>query len=397
MMWTWNELQDHIEDVVGAGATWQTVQDRTAPLTWEQAGDHPEQIGIVAPPATPAPPIVYPDLPDIGTSTPEGEIVYPDLPDIGTTTPPGPPIVWPNIPGLGVPGMPEVDPTGIGIGQDDRVTPPVAKITVAIPPGSVFSVQRSEDDGATWKYVRAASDQTANRVMSFYDWECPTDRTVYYRLVDDKGNLFSRDYVERFSLNGQGQSWITDAFNPRVGLPVKLRKLGPNVWGKEAFRQASWNQPVDETVILGSPDPIVSAGVRQRIGNFPIEIISDNAPALREFLFNTGILLLRGVPCDLIDAYCYVVIPDVVETHLGNPHSGLAVFTGMALRVKPPSAMLTIPWWSWDDMINHVTAQLGEGATWADVEEATHNVSWADVDNDPSLLGTTGIELRPTP
>lgn len=394
-MWTWDELAAHIAAEVGEGATWQIVQDRTAPLTWEQIAGHPENIGIVKPVNPPAPPIVWPDLPDVGTNTPEGEIVYPENPD--TVTPPSPPILWPNLPDLGVPGMPEVDPTGLGIGQDDRITPPVARITVALPPGSIFSLQRSDDEGASWKPVRGATNVTAKTVLSFYDWECPTEQNSYYRLVDDHGQVIA-DYVKPFSLKGQGQSWISDAYNPRNGLPVKLRRLGPNVYGKDAFREASWEQPYEETPILGSPDPLVSVGVRQRVGFIPIEIVTDDAPALREFLFKTGVLLMRGAPCDLMQPYAYFVMPDVVETHLGNPHSGIAVFTGTAHQVQPPSALLAIPWWSWLDVAEHLDTTLGKGATWADVEYATGRQTWAEIANEPDLLGALGgNRVRPRP
>jgi hypothetical protein len=140
---------------------------------------------------------------------------------------------------------------------------------------------------------------------------------------------------------------------------------------------------------MGASLPVESVGRRSRAGNIPLIIhtlAESDAARLRGLLFDSGILLIRGVGCDLLPANAFVVIPDIVETHLGNPHD-VAMFAGHARLTREPSARLAIAFWTWEQVQDHVGETLGDNATYQLVQDTTEPATYDEIKADPTKLG----------
>ena len=288
-----------------------------------------------------------------------------------------------------MPSEPGPDGSTLTITPESGNGPPSVSILVGgVPAGTRFTVQRFVE-GDVWRNVHGATDvESSGSAAPVHDWAIPLGVRVFYRvIVDGKPGARAETRIPTSS-----QSWIQDAYSPRNGLRVSVRALDPYGYGPDAFRQAAWPQPVSEVLVLGAAYPVASVGVRARQGNIPIEIACDSigdASRLRDFLFTTGILLIRGAPCVLLQPFAFVVIPDLVETHLGNPHE-VAVFTGTAMLVREPDESLAISMWTYD----RVLEQIPPGSTYDDVKRATGDITYDDAFANPHLVG--GAQTRPT-
>jgi flavin-binding protein dodecin len=188
-----------------------------------------------------------------------------------------------------------------------------------------------------------------------------------------------------------GVAWIQDAYQPRYGFPVRIDDLKPGVGlvGADSFRTATWPQPFDEIQILGDNIPIESVGVRQRSGGIPAEIYAltpNDSTRLRNLMLEAGILLILGGPCDLLSPVEYVIIPDLAETHLGNPHE-VARFTGTLRVCREPSTQIHIPFWTWAQVEAMVADHHGP-ITYQQLADYTGRLTHQQVRENPETLTT---------
>ena len=268
--------------------------------------------------------------------------------------------------------------------------PRVALAVTGQPDGADLTIERSTDR-VTWQPVRGATNLTMSGArVTATDLGASFDQPITYRLLVN-GNELERATT---TLPGTGATWLQDALAPQHGLAVTI---GPSdlAYGADSWRAASWPQPVSEAQVLGAALPVESVGTRSRVGLVPIEIVAmtghDDA-ALRDLLLTAGPLLVRGAPCDLFDPTQYVVLPDLTETHLGNPHQA-AVFTATARLVTEPSPHVYLAAWTWEQVLARIGALHGPTATWADVAAHTGDHTWAEVGANPTLWG--GQTTRP--
>jgi len=268
---------------------------------------------------------------------------------------------------------------------DTAAIPLVVFHVAGIPPGVPVTVERSTDRSA-WVPVRGAvAHPMPEGGWAGRDWAVPLGKPVFYRATVDGQVVGTAEIMVKTN----GDSWLQDAFQPRNGVKVKIDDLSP-LWGVDAFRQASWPLPVSTVQVMGATLPVESVGVRQRYGNIPLQIyaaIPADSGTLRRLLFQAGILLLRGAPCELLED-AFVVLPDLTETHLGNPHE-VAEFTAVARIVTEPSPLVEIPSWTYSAVETQVGQLLG-AATYGQVKAKTGAKTYSDVTIDPTLIGVEG-------
>jgi len=300
---------------------------------------------------------------------------------------------------MGILDIPELEPTPRNpailvqpISNPDQ--PPQIGVTVTLPTGTRFSVERSTD-GSILEPVRGASNITMPAGGQFFvnDWAAPIGIQVHY-VLRVNGLIHSSTHT---TVHAHGISWIQDAFNPQDGIPVRIDRLhdGAGAYDPDSFRTAHWPQHFDEVQVLGATLPVESVGVRSRTGNIPLIIhtlIPQDANRLRRLLFDAGILLIRGVECDMLPPSAFVALPDVTEIHQGNPHE-VATFTATARFTREPNPLLSIAFWTWRQVSNLVADRFGRdlngnpNATWQQVTDATDPATWAQITNDPNLIG----------
>lgn len=267
------------------------------------------------------------------------------------------------------------------------------------PSGANITIERSLDRHK-WVPVRGATNlMMPDGELRAEDWTVPLGRRVYYRLLVN-GTSMGEAWVETQS---DGVSWLQDAYAPHLGVPISVSRLDTthDMYGTAAFRQATWPQAISEAQVLGASLPVESVAIRSRVGRVPIEIhalIPGNDERLRELLLTAGPLLLRGAPCDIADGLAsaglfaesqYIVIPEITETHPGNPHE-IATFTGIARYTQEPPTVAAAAHWSWGDVIARVRDTLGPNVTWGQVQAATLPTTWGQVGQNPTLWGATG-------
>jgi hypothetical protein len=88
----------------------------------------------------------------------------------------------------------------------------------------------------------------------------------------------------------------------------------------------------------------------------------------------------------------FVVIPDLTETHLGNPHE-VAIFAGTAHITREPSDTIRIPFWTYEQAEDLVALNM-EDSTYQAVEDNTEDFTYSDVETAPEIM--LGRRLRPT-
>ena len=271
----------------------------------------------------------------------------------------------------------------------------VSLVVSGEPAGADITVERSLNR-ADWAPVRGAVNLTMPAgVLEALDFTVPLGRMVFYRLIVNGTPVEYGQVVT----DSRGVSWIQDALAPHIGVAVSVAVLDAvtDVYGPDAFRRASWPQAVREALVMGAALPVESVGTRSRAGNVPIEIhavIPVGDERLRELLLQSGPLLIRGAPCDMATGLAsvglfseaqYVVIPDVVETHLGNPHE-VATFTGVARYTQEPRSAVLESAWTW----GHVEARIQgrhPGGSWNQVGGATGRLTFGEVHGNPALCG----------
>jgi len=268
--------------------------------------------------------------------------------------------------------------------------PTRAEVTVAgVPGGANIVVERSTDRNR-WVPVRGAAGVPMpynTAAFPIYDWAAPLGARTFYRLIVAGSVLAETEIV----LSANGTTWLQDAFAPHRGVPIRLDRLDAAnaLYGVEAFREASWPQEVSEAHVMGSHFPVESVATRQRAGQVPIQIhalIPSVDVQLREMLLNAGPLLIRGAPCNIMGPAQYVVIPDLHEAHLGNPHE-VATFYGTARFTVEPAPAAVVGAWTWQQLVQRIRILRGQQATWADVRAATPRVTWRHIANNPPVWG----------
>ena len=290
---------------------------------------------------------------------------------------------------------PEPAPTGprVVVAQVNTSGPPQAVIQVTgLPEGTLFDVRRSTN-GRDWTRVRGSSQPMPEAgPVIINDWSAPTGSEVFYRIFAD-GLPIARSASIQIATGGM--AWLQDGFNPQHGIAIRIESLdaGSGLWGLDALRNASWTQPVSSARVMGSSLPVDSIGVRSRAGQVPVVIhtlVSTDSNSLRDLFLQAGPLLLRGAPCEMLNNE-FIVIPDISELHLGNPHE-LATFTGTASVTREPSSAIRIPFWTWQQAEDSVEIKR-PGSTYEDVHGMTGDATYADVQADPGLL--TNPRSRP--
>jgi hypothetical protein len=262
--------------------------------------------------------------------------------------------------------------------------PPVVRISVTeIEPGTPIRIERSVD-GASWSGVRGVpNEMPVGDLFSANDWAFPLGRRVYYRLLS-AGKLSGIAHVEVLD----GSAWLQDAYRPNHGVQIRPGVRGANdmFFGKNSFRSANWSQHSYEVQVMGASTPVESIGVRSRVGEIPVEIFAfedRDSEQLRNLLFQAGPLLVRGVGCNLLNNQ-FVVMPEVTETHRGNPH-GITVFQGIARITREPSSEIRIGLWIYE-RAQEMVSQALPGATYEDVHARTTPETYSTVQHDPTLL-----------
>jgi len=278
----------------------------------------------------------------------------------------------------------------------NRVRPPLVVIQVTDEPAETMVTVERSLDGRIWQPVRGGlgTPMPTGGALILQDWAAPTGVRVWYRVTVDG---VSQMPVETMISLPDGQIWIQDAFSPQNGIPTQADVLdaGASTFDANSFRSASWPQPFDEVQVLGASLPVESVGMRSRVGNVPIIIhalIAADADLLRALLLESGVLLIRGMNCELLPPSAFVALPDVVEVHRGNPHE-VASFAANARLTREPSPLIAIAFWTWAQVNELVWQRLGLEATYGDVQAATLPATYDEILADPTLLAA--VRTRP--
>ena len=272
----------------------------------------------------------------------------------------------------------------LSVRQVDGPQPTSALLTVTgWPAGAAISVERSTNI-TDWFPVRGGVNlvMPAGR-LDVFDFAAPLTGRVFYKV-------WVNGHVEAITqiVLSDDRTWLQDAFSPHRGVPVRLDRLDDanDAYGPGSFRAASWPQQVSEARVMGASQPVESIGTRQRVGNVPLEIWSETPSRLRDLLLTAGPLLIRNAPCGLLAPVQYVVIPDLREVHLGNPHK-VAQFVGTARFTREPAPIIIHAAWTWGQKIARIRQIHGNNVTWRQVREATGSPMWAQVRDNPTLWG----------
>lgn len=178
--------------------------------------------------------------------------------------------------------------------------------------------------------------------------------------------------------------WLSDPLNPKNALPVSHR-WEPGALLLTTTPVAELPAPIDLAYPMGARRPVAAIGVRSAATNIPLSFLMDAQTAsLAENLFDCGQLVLRGHDIALLDDVAEFILPDLTratasrETHL---------FAGTATVVRPIAPTFKVVWFSFDELTVFLTENLGTGASFADLKNATEPGStFFDIAKDKTLL-----------
>lgn len=258
---------------------------------------------------------------------------------------------------------------------------PQAGITVTgLPAECVVTVDRRTDT-QDWELVRGAPGVTIQGGSLFLiDHVCPLNKEAAYRVRITGGETLTATITVP-----SDRGWLSDPLDPKTAIPL-LSWWEPGGIVLTAKPQAVLSVPVDTVIPLGARYAVASVGTRGAPSNIPIAMVMDDATAtrLKNVISNAGQIVLRGHNNPVLDDVANLIIPDL--THASNARNN-AILSGTAMQVRPIAATFTVVWFSYDDLRDFLTTNLGIGATW-DTLAATivPGSTWLDIAKNKNLL-----------
>lgn len=158
----------------------------------------------------------------------------------------------------------------------------------ATPAWVTVEVQRSDDGGTTWDYVRTADTVTPGgaSLHTVVDYEAGNGVSVLYRARATNSLVTGAWTTSASGSWSSNDVWLKNVYDPTKNLVVEYGGPGPSP-NIERDYGINW--------VVGRADPVVISDVlRNRQGDIVLETVEDaDAEALEETLRSYGVLLLQ--------------------------------------------------------------------------------------------------------
>ena len=211
--------------------------------------------------------------------------------------------------------------------------------------------------------VRGARDLDAVDSAYVIDYEVPLAQAVTYDVEmvsgPDAGAVVAPASVTVPSSCG----YVHDPLDPTVVVPVWASRApgGEPVLGGTAFKTLVHEADVSYHNIIGARLPVAIGGSRQAASGVDLSMLTDaeaQNTRLRDMLANTSLLVVRGLPAWLGEAWppvAYVSAPSVVEYPLtAHLQRGVGRYLTrwemVGRRVRGSSASVLISLFTYDDV-----------------------------------------------
>lgn len=247
--------------------------------------------------------------------------------------------------------------TGIAVAVLPDAGAPQVGITVTglhASTSSTVTIEVSWNAGASWRPVRGAQARSVTGSMFIRDHVPPLNLLTTYRLTVTGPTI--PDTLQATITVPSEHSWIQDPLAPHNAVPIDGHRTATAVMLLNASTaQLVRRQSADAVTVEGATYPVASVGPRQAPSNVPLALRAlpraqvELVDALRTLLASTGILVLRGLPPEVpIDPVADVILGDVTEVPVVGGLLGLRNDWELsATVVRPTSAAIVVPWWTY--------------------------------------------------
>lgn len=247
---------------------------------------------------------------------------------------------------------------------------PQAGVTIAglsAVTGCNITLTTSWDGGLTWNAVRGGTVTGALGSTFIRDYIPALNVPIRYQAVVTGGSTAT---VATTDFTIASTPWIQDPLAPKSAVPLYADMSSGHVaLTVGSLDGGTWGQHADIASVIGTDLPAVSLGMRQKIAGLPLILTYDVAAEgglLRSMLMKAGQLVVRGLPASgLLDPVAHVIATDANESRY--PFGQVTEWTLNVRQVQPLTMRIIVPWWTYDQVLQLVTDQLGAGVTYAAV------------------------------
>ncbi|MEP7114760.1 MAG: hypothetical protein ABI862_15945 [Ilumatobacteraceae bacterium] len=235
---------------------------------------------------------------------------------------------------------------------------------------ATLDLQRSNDGGVTWVFVRGAADSIPpGDVWIGYDYEAGNGEVVIYRgraVYGVPGLVVTGAWVTSGSVSWSvsGVDWLKDLRNPTNSMKVRL----------ESLPATSRDRPRGVFSVIGRRDPVIISDVLHLMsGDMTLLTFTDTeADALDLLLDSNAVLLLQVRPESRFGShYLSVGGVSVVAVVSQLPSQPAARWLMSFVEVAAPGDFtVDIPGLTWQDIIATYptwTALIASVPTWGDL------------------------------
>lgn len=211
--------------------------------------------------------------------------------------------------------------------------------------------------------VRGGRDLEAVDSAYVIDYEVPLGQLVTYELEVTAGSDAGAVVAPATVTVASSCGYIHDPLDPTLPVPVWASRApsGEAVLSGTAFKQLTHEAEASVHRIVGSRLPVVIGGARQGPSEVDLSMLTDaeaQNTRLRDMVENTSLLVVRGLPGWIADAWppvAYVSAPVVVEypltAHLQNGTGRfLTRWEVVGRRVRGSAASVLISLFTYDDV-----------------------------------------------